>query len=108
MGALSSPPPCQWNRYSGTFGTINNIFPSLSLNVIKEATYAKQNRGEKYMGLQKERQFIGTYLIPHKTVYERTICDMLETDLGLNHTALLVNRKLAKRCQRGGWCLLCM
>ena len=33
--ALSSPPSCEQNRCSGTFGLINSVFPTLSLNLIK-------------------------------------------------------------------------
>ena len=42
------------------------------------------------------KSFKGTYLIPHKTVHERMICDMLEKDLDLNHTTLLINKELVK------------
>ena len=33
--ALSSPPSCERNSRGGTFGMINSVFPSLSLNPIK-------------------------------------------------------------------------
>ena len=48
------------------------------------------------MGSRKNREHKGAYLIPHKTVYERMICDMLEIGLGFNHTTLLRNKELKK------------
>ena len=116
--ALSSPPPCEWSGYGGTFGIINAVYPSLSLNLIKSIvkdTYVCESEGMKYTGVRKGKQFLGTYHIPHKSVYERMICDMLETGLGLNHTTLLVNRELVKdgkgevgvSCVRDSYLRLC-
>ena len=56
--ALSSPLPSEWNGRGGTFGSINIVFPSLSLNLIKSVvkeTYEGGNRGNTYMGFRKKR-----------------------------------------------------
>ena len=56
--ALSSPPPCEWNGRGSIFGTIDSVFPSLSLNLIKSVvkeTYESEVSGNKYTGLRKEK-----------------------------------------------------
>ena len=56
--ALSSPPPCEWTGYGGTFGIINTVYPSLSLNLIKSIvkdTYACESEGMKYIGVRKDK-----------------------------------------------------
>ena len=53
---LSSPPSCEWNSHGGTFGMINSVFPSLSLNLIKSVvkeTYELENEGQKIQDYEK-------------------------------------------------------
>ena len=55
-----------------------------------------ESKGEKYNGTRKNREHKGAYLIPRGSVHERMLCDCIETGLGLNHTALLLNKELKK------------
>ena len=54
-----------------------------------EETHKCETKGKMYSGLHKNREFKGTYLI-------RMLCGMIEKNLGLNHTTLLLNRELKK------------
>ena len=55
--------------------------------------------GKSYDGTRKTRTYKGAYLIQPGSVHERMLCDCIETGLGLNHTALLLNNELRKENQ---------
>ena len=96
---LKSPPKREWRGKHGTFSLIRVAIPSISYGKIMMVvieTAECELKGEKYNGVQKDREHKGAYLIPRGSVHERMLCDCIETGLGLKHTALLINKELNK------------
>ena len=96
---LNSPPKREWKGSNGTISLIRTFLPSISYGKIMQVlneTAICESKGEKYNGMRKNREHKGAYLIPRGSVHERMLCDCIETGLGLNHTALLLNKELKK------------
>ena len=94
-----SPPRRVWRGNGGTISKISATLPGISYHkvarVIKE-TVDCEMLGKKYEGTRNERKHKGTYLIQPGSVHEQMLRDFIETSLGLNHTALLLNKELQK------------
>ena len=76
---------------------ISIAFPKLSLNKIKRVindTYVSIIEGKNYNGERKVQFVKGAYIIPRYSVYERIVCDLIETELNISHTTVLVNVEL--------------
>ena len=96
---LKSPPPEEWKGRDGTFAQIGRILPESSINTIKKIiseVWERELRGKKYCGDRKARHFLGAYLIPDKSLYQRMVCDWIERGLGIGHTSKLLNKELIK------------
>ena len=107
---LMSPPRRVWRGNGGTISKISATLPGILYHKIArviQQTAECEMLGEKYEGTRKERKHKGAYLIPPGSVHERMLCDCIETGLGLNHTALLLNKELRKenRTEVGVSCL---
>ena len=96
---LNSPPKREWKGINGTISLIRTFLPSISYGKIMQVlneTAICESKGEKNDGMQKNREHKGAYLIRRGSVHERMLCDYIETGLGLNHTALLLNKELKR------------
>ena len=96
---FGSPPKCEWRGRDGAPKLISRIFPEMSLTLIKQAireTFDCESKGELKKGNRKERKCKGTYMISCKSVYERMVCDLLERELCIHHTTLLITMELKK------------
>ena len=66
--AYGSPPKWEWRGRDGTFAQISRVFPDASRSMIKSVvreTFDCERIGVTYKSLQKDREFKGTYPIPH-------------------------------------------
>ena len=55
-----------------------------------------ESKGKTYKSLRKNREHKRSYLIQTGSIRKRMICDCIETGLGLNHTEILLNKKLQR------------